>query len=46
MAAVRTALLCFDLFNVVDASVDELLNRYVFVVLVLAALNVKPQFVD
>jgi hypothetical protein len=46
MAAVRTGLLCFDLFNVADATVDELLHRYVLVVAALAALNVKPQFVE
>ena len=46
MAAVRTGLLCSDLFNVVDATVDELLHRYVLVVAALAALNVKPQFVE
>ena len=46
MAAVRTGLLCFVLFNVVDATVDELLHRYVLVVAALAAQNVKPQFVE
>lgn len=40
MATVRTAWLCFDLLNVDDATINELLHWYVLVVATFAALNV------
>ena len=42
--AVWTAWSCFDLFDVVDTTVHELLHGYVFIVATLHALNVQPMF--
>ena len=46
MATVRTACLIFDLLNIVDATVYELLHGYVLVVATFAALDVQPMFID
>ena len=40
MATVRTARLSFNLLNIVDATIEKLLHRYVLVMAAFAALNV------
>ena len=46
MATVRTARLSFNLLNIVDATIEKLLHRYVLVMAAFAALNVQPMFID
>ena len=40
----RTACLCFDLLNIVKATVEKLLHRHVFIMAAFAARDVDPMF--
>ena len=40
----RTLLLFYDLLNVVDATVEKLLHRYVVIMAAFAGLDVQPMF--